>query len=295
MLEFKNYKRRNEMISLDMILIDEKGTLIHIVIWKNQVNKFRDKLSEGFLIIIRNFKVIEIIGEYRPIQSDLKIKWKKRDIHILTTSGPYIVIVTATVKKFKGEITFTITTTIKTYVNLTMDNITSLIHKFATNFVHIKTIDSANTSNIPMEEKCMVTLRAQITEIANFFDWYYIVCNLCYKNIEPTAVYKIHIKVKDNDEKTTLVLFNGVAENFLDTSAFKLFNRLYKSDTHEFVFKLNLSNFNLKEGLENYTMTKVYASVEELKLQHCINKDKKGEEGGGASSCNTRVYARKMK
>ncbi|KAG5610851.1 hypothetical protein H5410_022132 [Solanum commersonii] len=195
------------MISLDMILIDEK----------NQVNKFRDKLSEGFLIMIRNFKVDIVhipVNDFQFIQPNMihsrvnnntilsdvvgclygigdqesvGSKWKNRDIHILTAekyeegfypylfppeSGPYIVIVTTiTVKKCRGEITFTTTTTIKTYVNLTMDNITSLIHKSATNFVHIKTIDSANKSNIPMEE-AMFKNKITIIELLDS-DWSY--------------------------------------------------------------------------------------------------------------------------
>ena len=91
MWEFKNYKRSNEMISLNMILIDKKvlpfhfyvirhcwmvwllgihlpinikqGTLVHAVILRNQVNRFRANLREGSVIIIRNFKVSESIGE----------------------------------------------------------------------------------------------------------------------------------------------------------------------------------------------------------------------------------------
>ncbi|KAH0633138.1 hypothetical protein KY284_035924 [Solanum tuberosum] len=116
------------MISLHMILIHEKGTLIHAVIWKNQVNKFPDKLSEGSSTIIRNFKVEEITCKYRPKS------------------------------------------------------------------IQVKTIESANASNIPIEQamfdntitvtellnsnwssdihECMVTLHVQITEIDNFFDWY---------------------------------------------------------------------------------------------------------------------------
>ncbi|KAG5594678.1 hypothetical protein H5410_035910 [Solanum commersonii] len=424
--EFKNYKRSKEMISLDMIIIDEKGTLVHAVIWKNQVNRFRANLAEGSVIIIRNFMVAESMGEYRPVQSDVKItflriaaiqkikddtvnipkngfqfirpnivcsrvnnntylsdvvgclcgigdlesvgsKWKKRDLHILTDpedrsakakitlwedygegfypylfppeSGPYIVIVTATT--------------------------------FATKPVHIQTIESSNGSNIPIAEamfqnrmtitklldsdwsydieECFVTLRAQISQIDTYFGWHYISCNLCNKKIEPKdgvytckkcekecdfplVRYKIHIKVKDNGGKTTLVLFNGVAETLLDTSASKLVNQMSKGDTHvpslieslcgkDFIFKLKLTNFNLKEGLENYTVTQVFVPDEELELQHCINKEKKEklkmevmqnshmQKAGGSntnnseehpdngewtSNGNTRVYARRL-
>lgn len=46
---------------------------MHAIIWKNQVNRFRKELTEGFAIIIRNFKVTEVLGEYRPVQSTFKI------------------------------------------------------------------------------------------------------------------------------------------------------------------------------------------------------------------------------
>ena len=38
--------------------------------------------------------------------------------------------------------------------------------------------------------------------------------------------FKIHINVKDNGGNTTLVLFNGVEEKLLETSAHKFVNRL---------------------------------------------------------------------
>ena len=75
-----------------------------------------------------------------------------------------------------------------------------------------------------------------------------------------------------------MVLFNGEAENFLDTSVFKLLNRFSKNDMDllsqiksmfgkDFLFKLKLSNYNLKEGLENYTVSpKVYQPDEQLEL-----------------------------
>ncbi|XP_049382958.1 replication protein A 70 kDa DNA-binding subunit D-like [Solanum stenotomum] len=420
MWEFKNYKRSKEMISLDMILIDEKGTLVHAVIWKNQVNRFRANLAEGSVIIIRNFKddtvnipkngfqfirpniVRSRVNNNTYLSGDLESvgsKWKKRDLHILTDpedrsakdkitlwedygegfypylfppeSGPYIVIVTATtVKEFRGEITFSTTAATKTYVNLQMDHITSLIQKFAIEPVHIQTIESGNGSNIPIAEamfqswmtitelldsdwsydieECFVTLRAQISQIDTYFGWHYISYNLCNKKIEPKdgvytcnkcgkecdfplVRYKIHIKVKDNGGKTTLVLFNGVAEKLLDTLASKLVNQISKGDTHvpslieslcgkDFVFKLKLTNFNLKKGLENYIVTQVFVPDEELELQHRINKEKKKklkmeamqnshvqksggshtnseehpDDGEGTSNSNTRVYARRL-
>ena len=51
---------------------------MHAIIWKNQVNKFRDKLSEGFAVIIRNFKVSALTGDYRPVLSNFKITFLRK-------------------------------------------------------------------------------------------------------------------------------------------------------------------------------------------------------------------------
>ncbi|MCD7447761.1 hypothetical protein HAX54_034746, partial [Datura stramonium] len=267
MWEFVNFKRNRELISLDLILMDEKETLMHVVIWKNQVNKFRDKLSEGSMIIIPNFKVTDCTGEYRPVSR---------------------------------EVTFATTAARKIYVNLKIGCITSLIQRFANTSVGVQTIVSNNANNISIEEEilqnrmiiselldsdwsidiqeCTFTLWAQITEIDNYFDWHYISCNSFHKKIIPTkgvytchtytrecefplVRYKIHVKVKDAHGQTTLVLFNVVAEKLLDTFAFKLVNRLSSVNSDvplqiqslcgkEFVFKLKLNNFNLKDELE---------------------------------------------
>ncbi|MCD9559146.1 hypothetical protein HAX54_016965 [Datura stramonium] len=264
--EFINFKRSHQLISLDLILMDEKKTLMHTVIWKNQVNRFRDKFSEGSVIIIRNFKVTDSTGEYRPVSSNFKITFLQKNLNDFnsntlcssvyvcssvkskitlweefgetfypylykTESEPYIVIVTSTtLKEFRGEVTFATTAASKIYVNLKIDYITSLIQRFANTSVGVQTIVRNNTNNISIEEEmfqnrmtitelldsdwsadiqeCTVTLRAQVAEIDNYFDW-----------------YKIHVKVKDAHGQTTLVLFNVVAEKLLDTSASKLVNR----------------------------------------------------------------------
>lgn len=72
----------------------------------------------------------------------------------------------------------------------------------------------------------------------------------------------------------------------IDTSGSKLINRMSKGDMHvplqieslygkEFVVMLKLSKFNLKEGLGNCTVTKVFVPDEELEIQHRIKKEKK--------------------
>ncbi|KAM3248398.1 hypothetical protein P3L10_010167 [Capsicum annuum] len=56
-----------------MIFVDEKGNLAHAIVRKNHVSRFKHKLIEGSLFIIKNFKVVESSGVYRPVENSLKI------------------------------------------------------------------------------------------------------------------------------------------------------------------------------------------------------------------------------
>ncbi|KAF3668218.1 hypothetical protein FXO38_08217 [Capsicum annuum] len=99
-------------------------------------------------------------------------------------------------------------------------------------------------------QECIVTVRSKITDIINYFRWYYISCNVCSKKITPAngvypclncnkdckfplVKYNIHVQVEDNTGKTTFVLFNDMAEKLLDTSAHKLFNKLSSLDNND--------------------------------------------------------------
>ncbi|KAF3652827.1 hypothetical protein FXO38_14581 [Capsicum annuum] len=217
-------------------------------------------------------------------------------------SGPYIVIVTSTtLKEFHGEVRFSTTYASKVYVNLDIDYIQSLKQKFSTISMGVHVIESSNINSIPIEEEMFmnwmniknlldsdwstdiqIIVRSKITNIINYFKWYYISCNVCLKKITPAnGVYPclncnkdckfplIHIQVEDNTEKTTFFLFNDVAENILDTSTHKLFNKLSSLDNNDvpahiqrlcgkdFIFKLKLNSYNLKEGLKNFTISKL--------------------------------------
>ncbi|KAM3235288.1 hypothetical protein P3L10_015324 [Capsicum annuum] len=68
-----NFKKNGELISLDMIFVDEKGNLAHAIVRKNHISKFKHKLIEGSLFIIKNFKMVESSGVYRPVENSLKI------------------------------------------------------------------------------------------------------------------------------------------------------------------------------------------------------------------------------
>nr|XP_009787500.1 PREDICTED: uncharacterized protein LOC104235438 isoform X1 [Nicotiana sylvestris] len=158
----------------------------------------------------------------------------------------------------------------------------------------------------PELEEYIVIMRGETTKIDNRFGWYYISYNACSKKIEPVngvyncsicnkkckfplVKYKIHVKVKDKTGESSVVLFNVVAEKLLDTSAHKLFSRLSSSDNNDvpaqiqsligkdFIFKLKLNSYNLQEGLENFTVSKIFILVENLEMQYQSRKDKKGK------------------
>ncbi|KVH93752.1 Nucleic acid-binding, OB-fold, partial [Cynara cardunculus var. scolymus] len=77
MWESLKSKKGGELISLDMILIDEEENLIHASIWSGLVPKFRTLLHEGVLYEIKNFKVVPSVENFRPLANDIKIIFQK--------------------------------------------------------------------------------------------------------------------------------------------------------------------------------------------------------------------------
>ncbi|XP_027774520.1 replication protein A 70 kDa DNA-binding subunit D-like [Solanum pennellii] len=154
-------------------------------------------------------------------------------------------------------------------------------------------------------QEYIVTVKSKVIEIHNYLCCYYISCNVCSKKIEPTnsiyrchncnkdckfplVRYKIHQKVTDRTGDTTFILFNAVAEKLLDTLAHKLFNKLTTANNDvpvrvqshcgkEFVFKLRLNHYNLKEGLENFTISKLWIPDDNLEVQYKLMKEEKGK------------------
>ncbi|MCE5165829.1 hypothetical protein HAX54_012509, partial [Datura stramonium] len=73
MWDASNPNKNGELITVKMIFIDEKVNLMHGIIRKNQVQRFKDKLIEGSLLTIKNFKVVEVIGGYKPVENSLTL------------------------------------------------------------------------------------------------------------------------------------------------------------------------------------------------------------------------------
>ncbi|KAJ1273707.1 hypothetical protein BS78_05G005400 [Paspalum vaginatum] len=62
----------DELMSLDMILMDEQGETIRATIWKNLIDNYKPKINEGSIYALSNFKVQEDT-RYRPVKNTLKI------------------------------------------------------------------------------------------------------------------------------------------------------------------------------------------------------------------------------
>ncbi|KAL8097463.1 hypothetical protein AgCh_030552 [Apium graveolens] len=60
----------NSLISIYMILVDEKENLMHAAIRKHLVPRFRHQISEGLVYSLRNVKVAMNTSHYRPLASN---------------------------------------------------------------------------------------------------------------------------------------------------------------------------------------------------------------------------------
>jgi len=61
----------DELISMDMILMDEQNDAIHATIWKGLLNTYRPQINEGSIYVFSNFKVEGSI-RYRPLCNEKK-------------------------------------------------------------------------------------------------------------------------------------------------------------------------------------------------------------------------------
>ncbi|KAJ9544151.1 hypothetical protein OSB04_023858 [Centaurea solstitialis] len=71
--ESLNAKKNDELISLDMVLVDEDGSLMTAMVRKNLVYKFDHLLKEGNVYVLKNFEVVENSGSFKVVDSKFKI------------------------------------------------------------------------------------------------------------------------------------------------------------------------------------------------------------------------------
>ncbi|XP_060967924.1 uncharacterized protein LOC115713666 isoform X1 [Cannabis sativa] len=184
------------------------------------------------------------------------------------------------------------------YIESSNVNKVSLEEEMFVNRMNIKELLEADWDDGMQEYK--VTIKAKIFGIDTTFGWYYMSCKTCLKKLVlkngvhtcdrcdkicdyPLLMYKIHIKVRDKSAETTFVLFNLVAEKLLDTSVKKILPTnndevpavIQALCGKDFVYKLRLNHFNLKDGYENFTVSKIFVPDDILEQAH---ESKKREE-----------------
>ncbi|RYR75078.1 hypothetical protein Ahy_A02g009777 [Arachis hypogaea] len=97
--------------------------------------------------------------------------------------------------------------------------------------------------------------------------------------------FRIQLKVLDQSATATFVLFDGEAKKLLDTTASNLIT-LQKSNDLEaspqlknlcnltLIFEVKLNEFNLKEGFQQYTVTKTFVPTKNTEQQHPLQQIK---------------------
>ncbi|XP_052622367.1 uncharacterized protein LOC122195591 isoform X1 [Lactuca sativa] len=110
--------------------------------------------------------------------------------------------------------------------------------------------------------------------------------------------YKIHVCVTDESGSITFVIFNQDAEKLIDSCANKFMNRLGVGSNQfpeeitnligkSFVLKIKLTDYNLKDGYENYTVVKIFEIDEKLEANFCGFSSFTGVETKGKRNAST--------
>ncbi|PHT88989.1 hypothetical protein T459_04102 [Capsicum annuum] len=175
-----NSRKNGELISLDMIFVDEKWLKV-VVLYIPIENSLKIIFFPSTAIKSLSKDIVDIpMNGFHFIKSEL-IKSKVNNNMILSDlnelsyscfsfpedlgdkfapyfhkkdSGPYIVIVTSTtLKEFRDKVSFSTTYASKVYVNLDIDYIRSLKQKFTTMSTGVQVIKSSNINSIPIEEE----------------------------------------------------------------------------------------------------------------------------------------------
>ncbi|RYR23893.1 hypothetical protein Ahy_B02g057383 [Arachis hypogaea] len=152
------------------------------------------------------------------------------------------------------------------------------------------------------DQEKIFTILATINGIDDKFGWNYVECEKCHKKAYkkgdnyicgtcnqtpqyPTIRFRIQLKVSDQSATATFVLFDGEAKKLLGTTASNLIT-LQKSNDLEtlpqlknlcnltLIFEVKLNEFNLKEGSQQYTVTKTFVPTKNTEQQHPLQQIK---------------------
>ncbi|CAH2078325.1 unnamed protein product [Thlaspi arvense] len=73
--EVRNFKLNGALMSLDLLLLDEKDTLIQASIYHRRIHRFKSLLKDGNLYFLSDFEVVPSYGHYKITDSELLIRF----------------------------------------------------------------------------------------------------------------------------------------------------------------------------------------------------------------------------
>ncbi|EMS57445.1 hypothetical protein TRIUR3_19723 [Triticum urartu] len=288
----------NELISLDMILLDEQGTMIHAKVIKHMVNKFRPLIQE-----------VISVGIYRDQKVNIRLWGNKVDQIDEDSMGRVVIVTSTTVRKLKGAT--------KVYIDLDIPETAELQTRYC---LEDDIIEETGPEAQAIQEQMLYnrkTLR-EITEIAYEYEkqekfytaeatiksidtsdeWYYIGCGKCNKKLqkegnhfycpkcekEPEKTcprYKLKLEICDHTATTTCTMFETEAKKLIKQSARFLIDR-DDCDIHEqaekfqkicgqkLIFQFRQNDYNFKYGYQDYTVHRIFFmdSEEDSSVQH---------------------------
>ncbi|KVI04652.1 Nucleic acid-binding, OB-fold [Cynara cardunculus var. scolymus] len=254
--ESLNTKRNGELISLDMVLIDEN----------NLVNKFNHLLKERNVSVLKNFKVVESSGTFKVIDSNLKIvftlltKVEKVDAHVVP-SIPMHGFQLASEKTLNDR--------------LNDDNILTCMSK--RNIIGCLTVvGDVEIVRGGFRKRDLEIIPELHPKLCNFKCKQSVLIStptMCWPSLTDLLMFVLDytwgclLSVRDDTDVVNCVVLHKLAERMVDSSPLKLLNK-YDPDKdnlpseitslsgQKFVLCLQLSNYNIKHDNDIFTVYK---------------------------------------
>ncbi|KAF3968785.1 hypothetical protein CMV_007371 [Castanea mollissima] len=301
-----NIANNHDLISLDMILVDKEGTLIHASIRKNlaqnvigildYIGAIEEIKTRGRPTKMRNIQML--LEENKSIRTTL---WGNTTHQIdndfyKTNKGPFILIVTSTiVKSFRGEYQLSSTFATKLYVNLDIPEVAEIRNKYTTMNITVKDIlpkelpkpqdeelglhnkkTVAEIKNLEWNSNTkdlLVTCNAKIININNKYGWYYVACLICKTKVKQVkgALWCERCK---NQPKFAVPSYRIQVQVQDETGSTTFI--LFDKGAERIISKTakELAEMQEEYGKENYTVLKIL----EIEISHEQNDSCKVEE-----------------
>nr|XP_023914199.1 uncharacterized protein LOC112025746 [Quercus suber] len=314
--------KNNDIISLDMILIDEQNNSIHAIIRNNIAKKFKPLLQEGKFIkeikdtdvdiprhkfeFVDYNKIHERVNKHVQLSDIIAnvigvglieqpcIKGSNvsmRNINVMTIE--YWELVWGLqhnpieeemmdIKLCMGDYNLSSTSGTRVYIDLDIPETAEFKYQLVENNQPIVQMPKQFKPQVTIQEEMNINRRT-ISEIKNIMwdsdnEETIFTCQgkIINIDIDNSGWYRIQSKVEDSSGMATFILFDSEAEKLLNISAKDLLNKSLEEPDEvilpvqienlkgkQFVFQIQLNDYNLNYGWELYTVKKLFDSFQE--------------------------------